>query len=48
VWYALTASKPKVHYTVSPSTMQDFVVGHLPKRMVDNLIAGRLGLKKAK
>jgi hypothetical protein len=38
-----------VHYTVSPNGLQDFITGHLPKRMVDNIIAGRLGLKaKAK
>ncbi|HEY1837861.1 MAG TPA: SDR family oxidoreductase [Rhizomicrobium sp.] len=47
VWYALTTRKPKVHYTVTPAGFQDFIVGHLPKRMVDGIIAGRLGLKKA-
>jgi hypothetical protein len=34
-----------VHYTVSPSGLQDFITGALPKRMVDGIIAGRLGLK---
>ncbi|MGH6870229.1 MAG: SDR family oxidoreductase [Rhizomicrobium sp.] len=46
VWRALTLAKPKVHYTVSPGGLQDFLVAHLPKRTVDNIIAGRLGLKR--
>jgi hypothetical protein len=45
VWRALTLTKPKVHYTVSPNGLQDFITGNLPKRAVDNIIAGRLGLK---
>jgi hypothetical protein len=45
VWKALTLAHPKVHYTVSPSGLQDFITGALPKRMVDGIIAGRLGLK---
>jgi short-subunit dehydrogenase len=47
VWRALTLKHPKVHYTVSPSGFQDFLTGSLPKRTVDNIIAGRLGLKKS-
>jgi hypothetical protein len=46
VWHALTTRKPKVHYTVTPDTFQQIVVGTLPKRTVDRFIAGRLGLKK--
>jgi NAD(P)-dependent dehydrogenase (short-subunit alcohol dehydrogenase family) len=46
VWRALTLARPKVHYTVSPAALQDFILGSLPKRFVDNLIAGRLGLKR--
>ena len=45
VWRALTLKHPKVHYTVSPQGLQDFITGALPKRTVDNIIAGRLGLK---
>jgi hypothetical protein len=45
VYRALTLPHPKVHYTVSPDRLQEIVLGLLPKRMVDNLIAGRLGLK---
>ncbi len=47
VWIALTAAKPKVRYTVTPDPFQNFLINTLPKRMVDNLVAGRLGLKKA-
>jgi hypothetical protein len=45
VYRALTLPHPKVHYTVSPDRLQEIVLGLLPKRMVDSLIAGRLGLK---
>jgi NAD(P)-dependent dehydrogenase (short-subunit alcohol dehydrogenase family) len=46
VWYALTTKKPKVHYTVTPDTFQQWMINALPKRTVDNIMAGRLGLKK--
>jgi len=46
VWIALTAAKPKVRYTVTPDPFQNFLVNALPKRLVDNLVAGRLGLKR--
>ncbi|HEY4112968.1 MAG TPA: SDR family oxidoreductase [Rhizomicrobium sp.] len=45
VYRALTLPHPKVHYTVSPDRLQEVMLGLLPKRMVDNLLAGRLGLK---
>jgi NAD(P)-dependent dehydrogenase (short-subunit alcohol dehydrogenase family) len=45
VYVALTARKPKVRYTVTPDPLQNLVVTTLPKRMVDRMIAGRLGLK---
>jgi NAD(P)-dependent dehydrogenase (short-subunit alcohol dehydrogenase family) len=48
VWRSLTLKHPKVHYTVSPGGLQDVVGGLLPKRTVDNIIAGRLGLKPGK
>jgi NAD(P)-dependent dehydrogenase (short-subunit alcohol dehydrogenase family) len=44
---ALTAARPKTRYTVSPQPFQNFLMFNLPKRMVDNMIAGRLGLKKS-
>ena len=42
---ALTALRPKTRYTVTPSPMQNLMATTLPKRMVDNMIARRLGLK---
>ena len=46
VHIALTVAKPKTRYTVTPDALQNFLMLNLPKRMVDNLIAGQLGLKK--
>jgi NAD(P)-dependent dehydrogenase (short-subunit alcohol dehydrogenase family) len=46
VYRALTRAKPKVHYTVTPKSFQDFITKNLPKRAVDNIIAGRLGFKQ--
>ena len=43
---ALTLRKPKGHYTVTPDPFQNWMVTTLPKRIVDNIIAGRLGLKR--
>jgi NAD(P)-dependent dehydrogenase (short-subunit alcohol dehydrogenase family) len=42
---ALTAVRPKTRYTLTPSPMQDMMARTLPKRMVDSMIARRLGLK---
>ena len=46
VWKALTLARPKTHYTVTPDPFQNWMVHTLPKRMVDNIIAGRIGLKR--
>jgi len=46
VYRALNAKKPKVRYTVTPDALQNLMVNRLPKRMVDNMVARRLGLKK--
>jgi len=43
---ALTLAKPKTRYVATPDRIEHFMVNHLPKRMVDNLIAGQLGLKR--
>ena len=42
---ALTVSKPKPRYTVTPNPIQNLLVNTLPKRLVDSIIARRLGLK---
>jgi hypothetical protein len=41
---ALTTARPKVRYTVAPDVVQTFMMANLPRRMVDRMIAGRLGL----
>jgi NAD(P)-dependent dehydrogenase (short-subunit alcohol dehydrogenase family) len=41
---ALTTAKPRTRYTVTPEPFQNFIVNTLPKRMVDRMIGGRLGL----
>jgi NAD(P)-dependent dehydrogenase (short-subunit alcohol dehydrogenase family) len=42
---ALTASIPKTRYTVTPVPIQNWMANSLPKRVVDRMIARRLGLK---
>jgi hypothetical protein len=44
---ALTASRPCVRYTVTPQPLQDFLARTLPKRIVDRLLGGQLGLLPA-
>ena len=44
VFGALTLPKPKVRYVVAPDPLQVFMAGMLPKRMLDKIIAKRLGL----
>jgi NAD(P)-dependent dehydrogenase (short-subunit alcohol dehydrogenase family) len=41
---ALTATKPKVRYTISPEPFRDWIARALPKRTVDRMIGRRLGL----
>jgi NAD(P)-dependent dehydrogenase (short-subunit alcohol dehydrogenase family) len=41
---ALTAARPKVRYQITPDPMRHFITAMLPKRMVDRIIAKRLGL----
>jgi hypothetical protein len=41
---ALTASRPKVRYQITPDPMRHLITGILPKRTVDKIIAKRLGL----
>jgi len=46
VYRAITAARPKVRYTVTPDPIQNLMMTTLPKRLVDRLIAGRLGLNR--
>jgi NAD(P)-dependent dehydrogenase (short-subunit alcohol dehydrogenase family) len=48
VWNALTTAHPRTRYTVTPDPLQNFLATTLPKRMVDRLIAKRLGWDKKK
>jgi NAD(P)-dependent dehydrogenase (short-subunit alcohol dehydrogenase family) len=41
---ALTSASPKVRYSITPDPMRHFITAVLPKRMVDRIIARRLGL----
>ena len=41
---ALTLGSPKVRYSITPDPMRHLVTAMLPKRMVDKIIAKRLGL----
>jgi NAD(P)-dependent dehydrogenase (short-subunit alcohol dehydrogenase family) len=41
---ALTSAHPKVRYQITPDPMRHLITAVLPKRMVDKLIAKRLGL----
>ncbi len=41
---ALTIAHPRTRYTVSPDGVQDAMATILPKRLVDRIIGGRLGL----
>jgi NAD(P)-dependent dehydrogenase (short-subunit alcohol dehydrogenase family) len=41
---ALTARRPRVRYTVAPDPVMTFLMRALPRRVVDRMIAKRLGL----
>jgi hypothetical protein len=42
---ALTLPKPKVRYQIAPDPMRHLMAQWLPKRLVDKIIAKRLGLR---
>jgi NAD(P)-dependent dehydrogenase (short-subunit alcohol dehydrogenase family) len=41
---ALTTANPKTRYQIAPDPIENFIVSVLPKRMLDKIIAKRLGL----
>jgi len=47
VMHALTTSRPKVRYAVSPESLQDWLLLNLPKRLVDRLVGQQLGLHRS-
>jgi NAD(P)-dependent dehydrogenase (short-subunit alcohol dehydrogenase family) len=42
---ALTAARPKTRYTITPNPLQNLMALTLPKRIVDGVVARRLGLR---
>src|SRR6201991_2047181 len=44
VYDALTLPKPKVRYQIAPDPLRHLIGAYLPKRMVDKIIAKRVGL----
>jgi hypothetical protein len=40
----LTAPNPRVRYQIAPDPMRHLLTAILPKRMVDKIIAKRLGM----
>lgn len=44
VYHVLTAPRPKVRYTISNERVQLAIAGILPKRVLDRIIAKRIGL----
>jgi len=40
---ALTVARPKTRYVVTPTRLQQLLADTLPKRMVDRIVAKRLG-----
>lgn len=45
---ALTTAKPKTRYQIAPDPLFQLVASTLPKRLVDRILAGRLGLTPLK
>ncbi len=48
IHHALTTPHPRTRYTVTPDGFQEFMTAILPKRTMDRLIGGRLGLLPGK
>lgn len=48
VWRALTTAKPKTRYVITPDPLQNLLANSLPKRLVDRMIAARLGWRAAR
>jgi hypothetical protein len=46
--HALTTPRPKTRYAVSPQPFRDFLGRTMPKRWLDRLIGGQLGLLPAR
>jgi NAD(P)-dependent dehydrogenase (short-subunit alcohol dehydrogenase family) len=44
IFTALTSARPKVRYTITPTPLEQLALSILPKRLIDKIIAKRLGL----
>jgi NAD(P)-dependent dehydrogenase (short-subunit alcohol dehydrogenase family) len=44
IFTALTSALPKVRYTITPNPLEQLALSILPKRLIDKIIAKRLGL----
>ncbi len=44
IFKALTLARPKVRYTITPNPLEQIALSILPKRLIDKIIAKRLGL----
>jgi NAD(P)-dependent dehydrogenase (short-subunit alcohol dehydrogenase family) len=44
IFTALTSARPKVRYTITPTPLEQIALSILPKRLIDKIIAKRLGL----
>jgi NAD(P)-dependent dehydrogenase (short-subunit alcohol dehydrogenase family) len=45
VLHALTTPRPKTRYVITPTPLQEFLVRWLPKRVLDRIVAKRLGIR---
>jgi hypothetical protein len=45
VLHALTSPRPKTRYVITPTPLQEFLVRWLPKRVLDRIVAKRLGIR---
>jgi NAD(P)-dependent dehydrogenase (short-subunit alcohol dehydrogenase family) len=49
VHHTITTAKPKVRYAIVPNRLTDWIIPQiLPKRLLDKIIAAKIGLKKLK
>jgi NAD(P)-dependent dehydrogenase (short-subunit alcohol dehydrogenase family) len=49
VHHTITTDKPKVRYAIAPNMLTDWLIPqNLPKRLMDKIIAGKIGLTKIK
>jgi NAD(P)-dependent dehydrogenase (short-subunit alcohol dehydrogenase family) len=47
VHHTITTDKPKVRYAIAPNMLTDWIIPqNLPKRVLDKIIAGKVGLNK--